>query len=190
MRVGRRSSCSGSPVAIPSSIHAWLRFRPSRCTSLPSVGLAITDGSSHSAPPSSGSPAWTCATCQQRRWGRRQSKPVQSTALSVSHTSDWLKGHLIAIKHLGHTLLASSVLMCLLGWCNTGLGFVMYSPSACAWHNLNRYCIILMCILKHLKPAKCVQNITYTSLWTWRHTLKSKSENNIGVHALGTSKTV
>ena len=44
----------------------------------------------------------------------RQSKPVWSTGSSVSHTPDWLKGHLIT-KHLGHTLLALCVLMCPLG---------------------------------------------------------------------------
>ena len=37
------------------------------------------------------------------------SKPVLSTASSLSHTPDWLKGHLIT-KHLGHTLLALRVL--------------------------------------------------------------------------------
>ena len=53
--------------------------------------------------------AGTRATSRQR-----QSKPVQSTGSSLSQASDWLKGHLIAIKHLGHTLLALRVLMCLL----------------------------------------------------------------------------
>ena len=63
---------------------------------------------------------------------RRQSKLVQSTGSFVSHTSDWLKGHLIAIKHLGHTLLALRVLTCPLKICNAGLGFVMYEPKASA----------------------------------------------------------
>ena len=57
--------------------------------------------------------AGTCATSWQRCRGRQQSKPVhdQSAASSVSHTSDWLKGHLITIKDLGHTLLALHVLL-------------------------------------------------------------------------------
>ena len=60
-------------------------------------------------------PEWlagTCANSGQRHWGKQQSKPVhdQSTASSVSHSSDWLKGYLITIKHLGHTLLALRVL--------------------------------------------------------------------------------
>ena len=93
--------------------------------------------------------------------GETRSKPVQSIASSASHTSDWLKGHLIAIKHLGHTLLALCVLMCPLQQCNTALSSVMHLPSARAWCNLHRYCI--MCTLKHIKPAKCVLNITSTS---------------------------
>ena len=35
----------------------------------------------------------------------------------------------------------------------------MHSPSARAWRNLNRYCIILVCTLKYAKPAKCVLSV-------------------------------
>ena len=33
---------------------------------------------------------------------------------------------------------------------------------ASALHNLERYCIVLVHTLKHLKPAMCVINITYS----------------------------
>ena len=36
----------------------------------------------------------------------------------------------------------------------------MHSPLARALRNLERYCVILVHTLKHLKPAKCVINIT------------------------------
>ena len=38
----------------------------------------------------------------------------------------------------------------------------MHLPSAGALRALDRYCIILVHTLKHLLPAKCVINITYT----------------------------
>ena len=37
----------------------------------------------------------------------------------------------------------------------------MHELKASALCNLERYCSILMHTLKHLKPAKCVINITY-----------------------------
>ena len=37
---------------------------------------------------------------------------------------------------------------------------VMQEPKARALRNRDRYCIIRVCALKHLLPAKCVINIT------------------------------
>ena len=44
---------------------------------------------------------------------------------------------------------------------HNALGYVMHSPSARALHNLERYCIILVHTLKHLKPAMWAITITY-----------------------------
>ena len=77
-----------------------------------------------------------------------------------------LESHLLevtwsALKHLLYTLLASLVLMCARGWCNTGRGYVMHKSKASVLHSLDQNCIMILCTLKHLKPAKCVLNITY-----------------------------
>ena len=69
----------------------------------------------------------TCATSR-----RRQSKPVQSTDSTVSHTSNWLKGHLTTIKHLGHTLWLC-VFLC--ADAIPVLGYVMHEPKARALCN-------------------------------------------------------
>ena len=79
-------------------------------------------------------------------------RPVQSTASSVSHIR-------LARQSTSSVTEISTTLP--LGWCNTSRGYIMHSPSACAWRNLDRYCIIRVCTLKHLKPAKCVLSIGY-----------------------------
>ena len=45
----RRLSSAGNPSAMPSSIHARLRFKPSRCASFPSEGSVVTPTGSHAA---------------------------------------------------------------------------------------------------------------------------------------------
>ena len=44
--IGRRLSPLGQPAAMPSSIHARLRFSPSKCASLGSLGSGDTTGGS------------------------------------------------------------------------------------------------------------------------------------------------
>ena len=42
----------------------------------------------------------------------------------------------------------------------------MHSPSARAIRHLSRYCIVLVCTLKHVSPAKCVITIIIISAWS------------------------
>ena len=43
-------------------------------------------------------------------------------------------------------------------------GGIMHSHSARALHHLDRYCIVLVCTLKHVSPAKHVITITYSPI--------------------------
>ena len=54
----------------------------------------------------------------------------------------------------------------------------MHSPSARALRHLDRYCIVLVCTLKHVSPAKCVITITY-NYYTNAHEELHRHENNI-----------
>ena len=40
----------------------------------------------------------------------------------------------------------------------------MHSPSAHALRHLDRFCIVLVCTLKHVSPATCVITITYCTI--------------------------
>ena len=65
--------------------------------------------------------------------------------------SHWTK---VSFKHLGHTSLVSHVLMWHSDDAIPVLCYIMHLPSVNAWCNLNLYCIILVCTLKHVEPAK------------------------------------
>ena len=87
--------------------------------------------------------------------------------LYISHTSRWPMVTWSAIKLLGHTLLASRVLMCRLGWCNTGWGYVMHKPKA-----------IALCNRASLKASEVCTNSNEVLIITFMDVLHTPHKNH------------